>query len=91
MVALFDCVGMWYDVVGLEFLRDVLCFEEDGLVLVFIGRLLCVYFLGMMRREVGADGHTYTPADYTLEDGRCFWHAYPPRLLVQTQSLLSIP
>ena len=30
---------------------------------MFVGRLLCVCYLEMMRREVGADRDTYTPAD----------------------------
>ena len=54
---------MCYDVVGLEFLKRIVLLRKMAFDAVFIRILLCVYFLLLMTREVGADGDTYTPAD----------------------------
>ena len=55
---------MWYDLVDLESILEIYCaLREMAQDVVFLGRLLCVCFLGMIMREVGADGDIYTPAD----------------------------
>ena len=91
MVALFGCAGMCYDLVGLEFLKCIVLWGrwlKMQSLLEYCCEFTFYYWWG--GRSVLMGGYLYTSRP-TLEDARCFWHAYAPHLLVQSRSLSNFP